>query len=693
MAESVEEPLEKLSEQTTCSICLEQYADPKELQCHHVFCKKCLEGLLVNNFDDPETMTLTCPICRNESCVPGGGEGISKLKSAFHIQNLLDLQNGLRQRAATITSDRNVIVEVEEIERSCVVHTGEKANLYCESCKETICIRCAVQSHHQHEYDLIEKVSNKERQKLTSILNPAMRKLKIMETTMGKFTDRGEEIRAQRDAIEGQINSVIDQVQAALERKRTALIAELNELSSSKLVSLNMEKSDLHTLKTRLSHCVEEVRGIVRDESDEKVLSENKACMKMIAELSSSFQSIDTDPKERANMTLTSQLHSSLQNLDELASIRTYDECPGKCHAKGPGLASATVGENSTATILVVDHQSKPCSEGCINEIEFELVASINGMKSSGRAVHKKAHCYEISYQPTIKGCHLLSITIGNEHIFGSPFKVQVKSNPKQIDNPIQCITNITQPCGITLTEDGTILTVSEKTKGIIALKQNSELVREIGVGNSYTDIAVGDDSSLYALSKEDHEIHNFSLDGNLLKVTGRIGEDGPLKFKHPSGIAFNSKNSKVYVTNTGNHEIQVLNSDLTFHKRFGEEGSGKAQFNFPRGISCTASGKVIVADSENHRVQVFSSEGRFERTLNPAAHLRFPLGIATDSAGLIYVTERGNDRVSLFGTNGKLVKRFGDRACMSTPMGIAVDKICGTVLVCNCGKNSILIY
>ena len=37
--------LEGLDEQLTCNVCLDQYTNPKTLQCHHSFCLKCIEKL------------------------------------------------------------------------------------------------------------------------------------------------------------------------------------------------------------------------------------------------------------------------------------------------------------------------------------------------------------------------------------------------------------------------------------------------------------------------------------------------------------------------------------------------------------------------------------------------------------------------------------------------------------------------
>ena len=46
----------------------------------------------------------------------------------------------------------------------------------------------------------------------------------------------------------------------------------------------------------------------------------------------------------------------------------------------------------------------------------------------------------------------------------------------------------------------------------------------------------------------------------------------------------------------------------------FGKKGSGEGMFNNPMGVAVTAKDEVVVADNQNHRVQVFDSNGTFLR-------------------------------------------------------------------------------
>jgi DNA-binding beta-propeller fold protein YncE len=61
----------------------------------------------------------------------------------------------------------------------------------------------------------------------------------------------------------------------------------------------------------------------------------------------------------------------------------------------------------------------------------------------------------------------------------------------------------------------------------------------------------------------------------------------------------------------------------------------------------------VYVADTDNHRIQVFSSNGAFISTWGvygiDEIGMRFPEGIAIDQEGNVYVADTANHRISVF--------------------------------------------
>lgn len=76
----------------------------------------------------------------------------------------------------------------------------------------------------------------------------------------------------------------------------------------------------------------------------------------------------------------------------------------------------------------------------------------------------------------------------------------------------------------------------------------------------------------------------------------------------NPLGICSTPK-GLLLVTTSQNH-ILMVNLDGYIIRKFGSYGKDNGQFNNPRGICCK--GKIIVADRDNHRIQIFDQEGVF---------------------------------------------------------------------------------
>ena len=69
------------SDQLNCSVCLEGLSDPRQLQCGHIFCLKCLVNLVVQ--DHQGELSLPCPTCLQPTAVPA--RGIAALKPPNYI--------------------------------------------------------------------------------------------------------------------------------------------------------------------------------------------------------------------------------------------------------------------------------------------------------------------------------------------------------------------------------------------------------------------------------------------------------------------------------------------------------------------------------------------------------------------------------------------------------------------------------
>ncbi|RUS89058.1 hypothetical protein EGW08_003169, partial [Elysia chlorotica] len=140
-------------------------------------------------------------------------------------------------------------------------------------------------------------------------------------------------------------------------------------------------------------------------------------------------------------------------------------------------------------------------------------------------------------------------------------------------------------------------------------------------------------------------------------------------EFTCPRGVTASPMDDKIYIADSSNHRVQVFSSRGVFIKTFGRHGQDEGEFDCLAGIAVNGLGQVIIADRYNHRVQIFDRNGVFQRAFgsegrNPG-QLNYPWGVACDNMGFIYVCDKENNRIQVFQSNGSYVRMFGSQGSL----------------------------
>ncbi|KAL7640842.1 UNVERIFIED_CONTAM: hypothetical protein RMT77_009117 [Armadillidium vulgare] len=146
-----------------------------------------------------------------------------------------------------------------------------------------------------------------------------------------------------------------------------------------------------------------------------------------------------------------------------------------------------------------------------------------------------------------------------------------------------------------------------------------------------------------------------------LFKIGSRGSEPG--NFTWPRGIAIGPDDS-IVVADSSNHRVQVFDKDGNYLKDFGSYGNGDGEFDCLAGVSVNRIGQYIIADRYNHRIQIFDPSGMFLRSFGSQGSsdgkFSYPWGVTTDSLGFIYVCDKENHRIQVFQSDGTFVGKFG---------------------------------
>ena len=681
---SVAEILKKLADQLECSICLDSFTDPKLLQCFHMFCKDCLEPLVLR---DQHGLSLRCPNCRRSTLLPANG--VSGLQPAFHVHHLFEIRDALQkvkqgqegQRALCEKCNKrdvngfcrdcgeficnmciemhqtwkelstHKVISLEQLKSDtkemvtptkktlyCSKHPENKLDLFCETDQELICRDCIVKTHRDHQYDLVNEAFPKHRDAIASHLEPVKQQLNTVNKAIQDLGTTQDQIMDQRAAIETDVQRKMRQLHEALEVRETELIGQLDQMMQQKLKTLSTQRDGLELVQTRLNSCLQFVSDSLKTGSEGEILAMEKPVVQQVKELCAEFDLRKLLPCEQADMALTasSELLPACQQFGQVSRV-----CPEKCYATGKGLEVATVGEQSTVTVHAID------------------------------AID--AH--------------------------GSKF-----AKLRKLEAPTRTITGLNQPWGVAVDKRGQNI-IAERGGHCISIYSSGKKIRSFGQKGSAPGqfqypcgVAVDRAGNILVADGDNHRIQKFTADGEFKASVGSKGYK-PLQFCGPVGIGINLC-ERVYICDHGNHRVQILNPDLTFCTSFGSEGSGDGQFKYPWDVTFDGQGNVYVADSVNHCIQVFSEDGRFLRKFGRRGsrdgELNWPASVAIDSDDVVYVVEKNNHRISLFSSEGHFLRSFGSPGAgpgqFSEPLGIAIDKD-GLVCVCDVNNDRLQIW
>ena len=188
--------------------------------------------------------------------------------------------------------------------------------------------------------------------------------------------------------------------------------------------------------------------------------------------------------------------------------------------------------------------------------------------------------------------------------------------------------------------------------------------------------ITLGPDGTFWLTDDEHHTIRQFTPEGKLLLTIGDPDKPATLQggqpFNRPTHVALCPRTGDIYVSDGyGNSRVHKYAPDGRHVVSWGEPGTDPGQFNLPHNLATDSEGLVYVADRENHRVQIFDGQGRYQGQWN---NLHRPCGLYADRRDHdhFYVGELGPDlavslhtpnlgpRVTVLSAKGERVSRFG---------------------------------
>ena len=169
------------------------------------------------------------------------------------------------------------------------------------------------------------------------------------------------------------------------------------------------------------------------------------------------------------------------------------------------------------------------------------------------------------------------------------------------------------------------------------------------GSGNGQLSGPVGitiHNNKVFVTEDGNGRISVFHTNGQFSHIIGK-GQLGS-----PYDVTVNT-NNQLLVADMDHHCIYTFTLDGNYVSKFASYGSVKGQLCGPRNLTTDLYGFILVADTNNHRVSIFNKDGKFIYCFGSSDDGKFnrPHGIAISPNGNIYVSDSDNKRVQIFST------------------------------------------
>jgi DNA-binding beta-propeller fold protein YncE len=242
-------------------------------------------------------------------------------------------------------------------------------------------------------------------------------------------------------------------------------------------------------------------------------------------------------------------------------------------------------------------------------------------------------------------------------------------------------------PSSVIVDQFGVVYVADRDNKRIEFFSPQGIFLGSFSTEGEPVDIGIDPQRNLYVLMPKLKKIVKYSPDGKKLKsIACKMNKRNYVS--KAAGITVD-KRGDIYITEHYEHSVKKIDSSEIVLLSFGSKGKGRGQFKKPAGIITDASGRVIIADVANSRVQIMAVSGSQKQSM--VASVTSPPVVSFDSmlaggnsiVGLSFIQGKGlyalsdkKSHIQIRGSSNTLIGKPGKRPGeFKKPMAISVTK------------------
>ena len=576
-------------------------------------------------------------------------------------------------------------------------HHEKVLKYYCNSCEEAACQVCLNVGHGGHEIKPLKAVTGDEKAKILAEVERA--KTEIEQLTEDIAIAEVDWLQAQEnvEAVKRDVNSFAEEMIRVIREEQRRLITEAEKTKVAEENRLTANKAKIRNQIKKIESAMKQAENLLERGASAEIVHSRKQIEVNLQQLVAQKPEIQVKGYKKVVFKENRLPNSNLTN-DGIDRVGTTDTDRVQSTAEGDGLAETTAGLEAQFVVTTKNSKGDVCYSP-LDQVAVEITPQ-GGQEpvENFRIEDKKNGSYQVRYLVADPGEREVRVTVNGEDGPGGPFP-PIRVRPRELKTLMSFGSEGTGPgqfkCpwGIAVNTHGEMAVSDRKNHRVQVFSTEGKFLfsfGERGTGdgqfNHPRGVMYDRDDNLLVVDCLNDRIQQFSRTGQFMRIFGAKGELGGF-LRVPRGIS-TSPDGNIIVPDTGNKRVVVFTPEgrvlLTLHGdqldphhcvphgnryfvsdyegncikvfsdqgdflyQFGRKGTRDGQFRNPAGLAVDKSGRLVVCDSSNHRIQLFQLDGTFDRKFGTKPSFNRPFSVAVLSDGKIAVTQFSDNTVLL---------------------------------------------
>ena len=557
-------------------------------------------------------------------------------------------------------------------------HQDQPLEYYCKDCNVCTCIKCSVVSHNHHTMVDMQKAADEQKMQIDEALKKVKAEVVILENEMKDQTELMNKNKTQISAAREKMNETVDDCIRLLTEHKASMNAKFDEINQAHQKAHATHLENFQLAVAQLKSSLEQGENILDRNINAEILQTKPVIIGRCEDLLNA---------KKPEIYKPPRVHYAVeQKLDISDRVVVSHTDPSSTLVER--WQEKVEEQNETYfTIITRDSEERPCyNEDDYIKCDIRTLTGDSFETADLKIEDKEDGSYKVRYTPPHIGLYEVKVEVNGQPLDGNPWSVQViphqyqlkfsfgsnGSGPGQFNGPYDIAVDKTT---------GTVAVSDYGNKRIQLFDITGRYLREIGLRANCSSLDFTKSGHIIAVTPGDvHKISLFSKEGQFVKHI----DSEHLKF--PFHISTDDYDD-ITVCDQESNEVIVISSDgteLVTRIAASEHDQSMMYAIYDEETNC-----YFVSDSKTDCVKVFDVEGNFLYEIG-RGRLSYPVGLAIDKCNNLIVCDTGNQRLVIFTTEGDYLTET--EQCFHTPYFVAVSED-GDVLVTDYEKNCVYLF